>query len=260
MRHLIILLTFLSLICIAAPSIAEIPHYMQFQGKATDNQDTPLNGTYKLTFRIYDAETGAAPIWNETHDAVSVENGVFSVLLGGVSDLNLSFDTPYWISVEIGTLDGSNEMPRQLISSVAYAYKAEGLTTPEVPSGVIVMWSGTIASIPEGWVLCDGTNGTPDLRDRFIVGARQDDNGIAKTNIKETLQQTGGEHEHTLTIDEMPAHTHGVQGYSDRPAGSYTAKRTADQNPVDETTSSTGGDQPHENCPPFYALALIMKL
>jgi hypothetical protein len=40
-----------------------------------------------------------------------------------------------------------------------------------VPSGAIVMWSGTVASIPQGWLLCDGQNGTPDLRDRFIKGA-----------------------------------------------------------------------------------------
>ena len=40
-----------------------------------------------------------------------------------------------------------------------------------IPTGVIVMWSGSIASIPTGWLICDGTNGTPDLRNRFIVGA-----------------------------------------------------------------------------------------
>lgn len=44
--------------------------------------------------------------------------------------------------------------------------------TSTLPSGVIVMWSGS--SIPSGWALCDGTNGTPDLRDRFIVGAGEE--------------------------------------------------------------------------------------
>ena len=46
--------------------------------------------------------------------------------------------------------------------------------------GLIVMWSGAIAEIPPGWALCDGTQGTPDLRDRFIVGARSDVDGTAK--------------------------------------------------------------------------------
>ncbi|MBL7069351.1 MAG: hypothetical protein ISS34_05790 [Candidatus Omnitrophica bacterium] len=245
-----------------AQVFAEIPHYMQFQGKVTDAQDAPLNGSYKLTFRIYDVESGGSPIWSERHedDAVEVENGVFSVLLGGVNPLDIAFDKPYWISIEVDTINGANEMDRQMITSVAYAYKAEGLTTPEVPTGVIVMWSGSIASIPEGWVLCDGTNGTPDLRDRFIVGARQDDGGVAKTKVKGTLQQTGGEHEHMLTIAEMPAHAHTITGVSGRPAGGYLACITSDQLPSPGTSSSTGGDQPHENCPPFYALAFIMKL
>ena len=62
----------------------------------------------------------------------------------------------------------------------------------EVPSGVIVMWHGTIATIPSGWALCDGNNGTPDLRDKFITGAKQDDAGVAKTNISGALTQSGG--------------------------------------------------------------------
>lgn len=61
-----------------------------------------------------------------------------------------------------------------------------------VPSGVILMWSGSIASIPSGWQLCDGTNGTPDLRDKFVVGARQDQGGVAETDIEGSLAQTGG--------------------------------------------------------------------
>src|SRR5262245_14075787 len=60
-----------------------------------------------------------------------------------------------------------------------------------LPSGVIVMWSGTIATIPSGWFLCDGTNGTPDLRDKFVVGATSDAGGVAKSNIEGSLKQTG---------------------------------------------------------------------
>ena len=66
-----------------------------------------------------------------------------------------------------------------------------------VPAGVIVMWSGTIVTIPTGWVLCDGNNGTPNLTDKFIVGAKQDDSGTAKTNITGSLTQTGGTATHT---------------------------------------------------------------
>lgn len=68
------------------------------------------------------------------------------------------------------------------------------------PAGVIVMWSGAVVAIPTGWNLCDGTNGTPDLRGKFILGAGGTyDPGDA-----------GGEETHTLTEAEMPSHTHGI--------------------------------------------------
>ena len=63
-----------------------------------------------------------------------------------------------------------------------------------VPIGGIIMWSGTIATIPATWALCDGTANAPgpDLRDKFVVGASTDDAGVAKTNIAGSLSQTGG--------------------------------------------------------------------
>lgn len=63
-----------------------------------------------------------------------------------------------------------------------------------IPVGGIIMWSGTIASIPASWALCDGTANAPgpDLRDKFVVGANQDHGGVAKTNIEGSLKQTGG--------------------------------------------------------------------
>jgi len=65
-----------------------------------------------------------------------------------------------------------------------------------IPSGAIVLWKGTIATIPSGWYLCNGLNGTPDLRDKFVVGAKQDDSGVAKTNITGSLLQSGGANTH----------------------------------------------------------------
>ena len=69
----------------------------------------------------------------------------------------------------------------------------ETIPTPSsFVTGMIIMWNSTVASIPSGWVLCDGNNSTPDLRDKFIVGAKQDDSGTAKTNVSGSLTQTGG--------------------------------------------------------------------
>lgn len=62
-----------------------------------------------------------------------------------------------------------------------------------VPINGIILWSGTIASIPTNWALCDGTANSPgpDLRDKFVVGAKQDDSGTAKTNLTGSLTQSG---------------------------------------------------------------------
>ena len=68
----------------------------------------------------------------------------------------------------------------------------------ELPAGFIGMWSGSVASIPAGWYLCDGTHATPDLRDRFIVGA----------GSVYTPGDFGGADQVTLTTNELPAHTH----------------------------------------------------
>ena len=150
-----------------------------------------------------------------------------------------------------------------------------------VPTGVIVMWSGTVATIPSGWLICDGSNSTPDLRDRFIIGARQDDSGVAKTNVTGSLTQTGGtkdaivvSHTHTLTD---PGHSHnppsgynyvtnpfsgdgqidssGRTGPDEKNLG-FVASAT---NTTGITISSTGSSGTNQNLPPYYALAFIMK-
>jgi len=76
-----------------------------------------------------------------------------------------------------------------------------------VPSGGIIMWSGLISAIPTGWALCDGNNTTPDLRDRFIVGA----------GSTYSRNDTGGTNSVTLTENEMPSHNHSMNS-----AGSHS--------------------------------------
>lgn len=153
-----------------------------------------------------------------------------------------------------------------------------------VPSGGIIMWSGSVASIPAGWQLCNGTNGTPNLQDRFIVGA-----GSAYA-----VGATGGVNAVTLTSAQIPAHTHtfsattnesgnhthatGVGGnflvtgastgtgfstggaYFPTAVSPATAGAGNHAHTVSGTTSSVGLNGGHENRPPYYALAYIMKL
>lgn len=134
-----------------------------------------------------------------------------------------------------------------------------------VPSGFIGMWSGS--DVPDGWYLCDGSNGTPDLRDRFIVSAG---------NSYE-IGDVGGSNNVTLSEQQIPVHSHEFKvkestsymsaastgiGEILSQVGSNTPDlcRHTERN-YDfkiQTQKNTGG-QPHENRPPYYALAFIMK-
>lgn len=80
-----------------------------------------------------------------------------------------------------------------------------------IPSGLISMWSGSIATIPSGWILCNGANGTPDLRNRFVVGAGD----------TYSVGATGGATTQSLSTANLPAHTHTISGTSGA-AGSHT--------------------------------------
>ncbi len=92
--------------------------------------------------------------------------------------------------------DGSVTTAKLDPGSVTTAILADGVA---VPSGVIVMWSGTLATIPDGWALCDGTNGTPDLRARFILGASAGQNP-GGTGGSSSHSHSIGSHYHSCTF------------------------------------------------------------
>jgi microcystin-dependent protein len=126
--------------------------------------------------------------------------------------------------------------------------------------GIIVMWSGSIANIPEGWLLCDGTNGTPDLRSRFVVGASSSSAILAPGLTPKVVRAESGTETVTLTEQQIPTHNHGgVPAAADNcfKGGSCSGSRTHVSGL--KTTDNYGGGQPHNNMPPFYALAFIMK-
>lgn len=135
-----------------------------------------------------------------------------------------------------------------------------------LPSGVIVIWSGASSAIPAGWYLCNGTNGTPDLRDRFVVGA-------GSTYV---VGNTGGSkdaivvaHTHTGTTNTSGAHTHTIplqanlirNGSDERDGASNGTTQTssAGEHSHTFTTASTGSSGTNANLPPYYALCYIMK-
>jgi hypothetical protein len=152
-----------------------------------------------------------------------------------------------------------------------------------IPSGLISMWSGSIASIPTGWVLCNGSNSTPDLRNRFIIGAHTDSAGVAYTTVTGSNTTTGGtkdaivvSHTHTATstvtdsghVHAMTRHLGSLGGNNtayvgdDSGAGGASSQDTASATTgitVATTNASTGSSGTDQNLPPYYALAFIMK-
>lgn len=134
-----------------------------------------------------------------------------------------------------------------------------------IPSGCILMWSGSIGSIPSGWVLCNGANGTPDLRNRFVVGA----------GSTYAVDATGGSadaivvsHTHTNTITD-PGHSHTVTTQTAGTNGEFANKAIFTSTTTQTTSTSTTGisvainsagtSGTNANLPPYYALCYIMK-
>ena len=190
----------------------------------------------------------------------------------------------------VNVYEGSETTPRASLRFNHYSVSSSA----NVPAGSIIPWYGNLANIPDGFALCDGKNGTPDLRDRFLVGA-----GNAYK-----LGDIGGENKHALTVDELPAHNHDAQnaiGYFRsrsntfyEPNSSYYANASksktlgsaaasgvfsvvesglrsegnADDNRTEfivkfdgsKMVKSQGLNYSHENRPPYYALYYIMKL
>ncbi len=130
------------------------------------------------------------------------------------------------------------------------------------PSGLIAMWSGSIATIPAGWLLCNGTSGTPDLRNRFIVGAGSTYAVAATGGSADAIVVS---HTHTATVTD-PGHFHSngaaVSGSANGGGGPlvHTLTNTGTAvTGITVTNSSTGSSGTNANLPPYYALAYIMK-
>ena len=154
-----------------------------------------------------------------------------------------------------------------VLTSNGSAWISQAVST--FTTGMIMLWSGSTGTIPSGWALCDGTSGTPDLRNRFIVGA----------GSTYAVNATGGSadaivvsHNHTATSSVTdPGHSHtytGPASFTGGTGGAGVFYITATPSTSTATTgisvstsvASTGSSGTNANLPPYYALAYIMKL
>jgi hypothetical protein len=271
---------------------AEVPVEITYNGRLRES-GLPITGTRTMSFKIYAQSTGSNSLWNSGDLSVDISSGVFSKVLTPDVDWR---EKDLWIET---TIQGNILAPREKLTAQAFALHSKtaedisksagqninmsvgsnvraslssdgefktlsnNTTYYMVPKGSIIMWSGSIATIPSGWVLCNGANGTPDLRDRFIVGA----------GSSYAVNAAAGSASHSHSVDI--SHTHTYSGTT----SIASSRSSADGNtgnpsgmlcPYDHTqtfSGTTSGAGPSSfssnsssNLPPYFALAFIMKL
>ena len=264
-----------------------IPQLINYNGTLSDPSGNPVpDGSYNIAFNIYDASVDGnilwSEVWNDTTVKVVVTDGSFNAMLGAHTPIPATFFSQHptiWLGITVDT--DSEMLPRQRITSVGYAFHAGNGT----PRGGIIMWSGAVNDIPDGWALCDGTNNTPDLRNRFVIGAGNSyDVGTSGGSITKNFSHThkGPSHTHS-----GPSHRHYCDwtigpypqgndfddevedGDEDTPAGSdhqhrvqlYTEYEGTGQTGASGTgNTSAAGSANQDIMPPYYALCFIMKL
>lgn len=175
----------------SAQTVTAVPPLMNFQGRLTKSDGNPLaDGTYTVTFRIYDAQTGGNLRWTERIGSITSRNGVFGVLLGNTTQLNANvFNGNVWLELQIN--DGVILLPRQRITSVAYAFKADTVPDSSITGAKIV--NGTITADklasgvlnPLAWLL--GGNSITNPNTQFL-GTTNNQPLALRTNNVERLR------------------------------------------------------------------------
>jgi len=226
---------------------------------------TPLNGGY-----IYTYQAGSSTSLTTYSDVNGLIPNANPIVLGSDGRPQTEIWLTQGYSYKFILTDSSNNQIQSYDNLYGILQNAPAVSNV-VPTGLIAIWSGSIGSIPSGWLLCDGTNGTPDLRNSFILGAGN----------TYSVGQTGGSadaivvsHTHTATSTVTdPGHIHAVTSYYNGASVINQASSYANQNSasnfntqsattgitVATTNTSTGTSGTNANLPPYYALAFIIK-
>lgn len=247
----------LGLTIIAYVKAADVPVNMTYQGHLMDANGDPLGKSQPVNktvqFLVYDSEEGGETIWAE-EQTVTVDNGYFSVILGEGTNLegsNMFRDMePGKANAEsryVGLkVDGVDITPRLRLLTTPYAHLSQHAVLAKnatraasaqiadtlsntgaardglgfVPVGGIIMWNKS--NFPTGWAVCNGSNGTPDLRGRFVMGVGNSSGKTPDndnwTNGNKTLGNKGGASHIVIKTKHLASHTHSV---GDKSIGSH---------------------------------------
>jgi hypothetical protein len=209
---------------------------------------------------------------------IDTEYNAIASAISSKADLN----SPAFTGTPAGPTASAGASTTQLATT---AFVAAAIAAAAIPTGMIMIWSGSVATIPTGWVLCNGSNSTPDLRDKFVIGAgnsyavngtggSKDAIVVSHTHTLSATTSSAGSHSH-LTGTSTQLNPFGVSvaryGYADTwtnvagangGAAGYdtnTSTVAAHTHTVSGTTDSTGSSGTNANLPPYYALCYIMK-
>jgi len=228
----------------------------------------PLNGGYLYTYQA--GSTTPATTYSDNAGTIANTN---PIQLGTDGRPQVEIWLTYGINYKFVLADSANAVI-QTYDNLYGIIGVQGTSGTSIPTGLISLWSGSIGSIPTGWNLCDGSNGTPNLTDRFIVGA----------GSSYAVNGTGGASSATLVIGNLPSHTHTATSVVTDPghfhSGGALLGASSGQNAsgapnfiantntgtattgitVATTNASTGSGTSFSILNPYYALAYIMKL
>lgn len=247
------------------------------------------NGSHSIAMQAGAYASGKAEILkkedysdlkNQGKTSIANSDGFYDEVSVGVESVYDAEKNIKQKECQIRVYHKDDALPRSTIKLIRYSVES---TSSSVPQGSIIPWYGSSENIPNGFALCDGKNGTPDLRNRFIVGAgdtyKLSDIG-GENAVKLEPSQTSS-HYHTFGYHNGNNNGYFITTASKRknaslPSGTYPAKWNGSggggwygwdgsgwaggQNLVTSLTVATEAQKPHENRPPYYALHYIMKL
>jgi hypothetical protein len=192
---------------------------------------------------------------------IDTEYNAIASAISSKADLN----SPTFTGTPAASTASAGTSTTQIATTAFVTTAIAAATAALIPSGMIMIWSGSVGSIPTGWTLCNGSNSTPDLRDKFVIGAG---NSYAVGGTGGSKDAVVVSHTHTATVTD-PGHFHGTPNAVYTTSGGFASTQGSNLLAVNQTQSATTGitvanstegvSGNNANLPPYYALCYIMK-